>query len=108
MPQNKKTINKQHQLKRNERVKKGLCARCSRPQLPGQRHCGYHLGKRKQHSKTRYKTHKEKIIENLKKRYYKMIEEKKCIYCGRKLEEEMDGNYKSCINCRIIRQRRRP
>jgi predicted RNA-binding Zn-ribbon protein involved in translation (DUF1610 family) len=63
----------------------GICAYCSIISEPGHTLCKKHL-----------MSHQNSDVGTKKKRFF----QRRCISCGMKLEQEMDGDHVKCIFCR--------
>ena len=64
---------------------KGLCCHCNEEAILGQLRCQFHLDY-------------QRIISA--RRRIEWFEQKQCVRCGAKLDEDMDAGYKNCLNCR--------
>lgn len=76
---------------RKNQKEKGLCVHCASPVEPGHTLCAKHL---------------QKVRECTLKAKDKRAEENRCRCCGRPLQEEELGIYKTCAFCRSWHERR--
>ena len=91
---------------RAEHKAKKLCIYCVNMAIPGLTTCVIHNWRKKFSDHKYYTAHTRQVIQRVNERKKCLIEQGKCISCGRPLDETSieEGTGKLCIGCYCIRQ----